>query len=135
LLQLDCHVLIPAAMENQITAANAGNIRTRIVAEGANGPTTPEAEAILHDMRTLVIPDVLSNVGGVTVSYFEWLQGREQNYWTVDEVNTRMECMLELATREVWCTREREHCDLRTAAYVLGIGRVAEAIKARGLYP
>ncbi len=135
LLALKCEVLVPAALGNQITAGNAGQVRARLVAEGANGPTTPEADAILRDRGVLVIPDILCNAGGVTVSYFEWVQSRDEFFWTEGEVNQRLARILTAAFAEVWDLAARDRVDLRTAAYQLAVGRVAEAIRIRGIYP
>jgi glutamate dehydrogenase (NAD(P)+) len=135
LLELKCDVLIPAALGNQITADNAGRVRARLVAEGANGPTTPEADAILRERGIVLIPDILCNAGGVTVSYFEWVQGREEFFWSEDEVNQRLARIMTTAFKEVWELAQREQVDLRTAAYMLAVGRVAEAIRIRGIYP
>ncbi len=135
LLTLPCDVLVPAARENQITAANAGNIRARVIAEGANGPTTPEADEILMANNVLVIPDILCNAGGVIVSYFEWVQSLQQLFWEEDDVNHRLERILICSFHDVYELAIRMDLDLRTAALVLGIGRVAEATRTRGLYP
>ncbi|MCS6861996.1 MAG: Glu/Leu/Phe/Val dehydrogenase [Abditibacteriales bacterium] len=135
LLELECDLLIPAALENQITSANAPNIRAKVIVEGANGPTTPEADLILRDKGILVVPDILANAGGVTVSYFEWVQGRDAYFWTLQEVNQRLERIMKNACDEVWATYEREQVDMRTAAYMVGVARVAEAIRTRGIYP
>jgi glutamate dehydrogenase (NAD(P)+) len=135
LLTLPCDVLVPAARENQITAANAGNICARLVAEGANGPTTPEADEVLMANNVLVIPDILCNAGGVIVSYFEWVQSLQQLFWEEDDVNYRLERILIRSFHDVYELAIRMDLDLRTAALVLGIGRVAEATRTRGLYP
>jgi glutamate dehydrogenase (NAD(P)+) len=135
LLTLPCDVLVPAARENQITAANAAHIRARVIAEGANGPTTPEADEILMANNVLVIPDILCNAGGVIVSYFEWVQSLQQLFWEEDDVNHRLERILIRSFHDVYELAIRMDLDLRTAALVLGIGRVAEATRTRGLYP
>ncbi len=135
LLELECDLLIPAALENQITSANAANIRAKVIVEGANGPTTPDADLILQDKGIIVVPDILANAGGVTVSYFEWIQGRDEYFWSLQEVNQRLERIMKNACDEVWATYEREGVDMRTAAYMAGVGRVAEAIRTRGIYP
>ena len=135
LLELECEVLIPAALENQITAANAERIRARIVAEGANGPTSPAADEILHDRGILLLPDILANAGGVTVSYFEWVQGLMEFFWTEEEVGQRLHRIMCSAFRDVLETALREAVDMRTAAYMLAVARVAEASQIRGLYP
>ena len=135
LLALDCDVLIPAALENQINTHTAPTVRARMVAEGANGPTTPEGDAILLDKGITVIPDILCNAGGVVVSYFEWVQSLQQLFWDEDDVNTRMEGILVRSFRDVYTKSQEMKLDLRTAAQVLGISRVAEATLTRGVYP
>jgi glutamate dehydrogenase (NAD(P)+) len=135
LLAMPGDVLIPAAMENQLTHANAARVRARMVAEGANGPTTPEADQILIDKGVIVIPDILCNAGGVVVSYFEWVQDMQQLFWEEDDVNHRLERIMIRSFRDVHEEATNVGVDLRTAALVLAIGRVAEATKTRGLYP
>jgi glutamate dehydrogenase (NAD(P)+) len=135
LLGLDCDILVPAAIEDQITERNAGGVRAKIVVEGANGPTTPEADQILTEQGILVVPDVLANAGGVTVSYFEWVQDIQAYFWSEDEVNMRMREVMERAYDEVRALAEEKNVRLRLAALVLGIGRVADAHRARGLFP
>ncbi len=135
LLVLPCDVLIPAALEGQITEANAGQIRARLIAEGANGPTTPEADRILRDRGVFVIPDILANAGGVTVSYFEWVQDIQAYYWSEDEVNNRLRRIMEKSYMDVLSLSEDRKVIMRTAATMLGVGRVAEAHVTRGLYP
>lgn len=135
LLTLPCDVLVPAALGNQITAANAAAIQARFVIEGANGPTTPQADAILRDRGVLVVPDVLANAGGVTVSYFEWVQARQSLAWTESEVNARLEQILTRAYSETLRAARKHQCDLRLGAYIVGVRRIAEATKARGIYP
>ncbi|HEX9998351.1 MAG TPA: Glu/Leu/Phe/Val dehydrogenase [Abditibacterium sp.] len=133
-LQLPCDVLIPAALENQITAQNAAQIRPKMLVEAANGPVTPEADAILRQNGVIVVPDILANAGGVTVSYFEWVQGRDEYFWSANEVNERLERIMVNACNEVWTIAQREKVDLRMGAYISGVGRVAEAIRVRGMY-
>jgi len=135
LLELECEVLIPAALEESIHEGNAANIKARMIAEGANGPTTPEAQEILNDKGIFVIPDILANSGGVTVSYFEWVQGLQAYFWTEDEVNDRMEKIMVRAFNEVYAEHEKRGVDMRAAAMAVAVGRVAEAQAMRGIYP
>lgn len=135
LLELDCEVLVPAALENEITQENADRVKARIIAEGANGPTTPEADDILFDKGSFVIPDILANAGGVTVSYFEWVQGLQNFFWTEDEVNKNLEKIMVKAFQDVLAISQRREVNLRIAAYILAIDRVATATMLRGIYP
>ncbi len=135
LLQLDCDVLVPAAMENQITAANADRIRAAIVAEAANGPTTPDADVVLHKKGVMVLPDILANAGGVTVSYFEWVQDLQEFFWDEDEVNKKLEKVMTRAFDDVHKTATKYKVDMRTGAYILAIDRVATAMRTRGIWP
>ena len=134
LFGLDVDVLVPAALENQITMENAPIIRAKVVAEGANGPTTPDAHQHLHDRGIFVIPDILANAGGVTTSYFEWVQDRHGYFWTEEEVNHRLEAKMVEAFEDVLQTSIKYKTDLRTAAYVVAISRVATVTKMRGMY-
>jgi glutamate dehydrogenase (NAD(P)+) len=135
LLELPCDVLAPCALELVLTEENAGSVKARIVLEGANGPTTPAADAILEGNGVLVVPDVLANAGGVIVSYFEWVQGLQELFWTEGEVNERLRAIVSNAFRETWDVHESKGVPMRIAAYGLAVSRVAEASTIRGLYP
>ncbi|MDI7276025.1 MAG: Glu/Leu/Phe/Val dehydrogenase, partial [Anaerolineae bacterium] len=135
LLELECDVLVPCALENVITARNAPKIRAKIIAEGANGPTTPEADEILYDRGIFVVPDVLANAGGVTVSYFEWVQGLQFFFWSEREINVQLREIMVRSFEDVLRISKEKKVDMRVAAYILAIGRVAEATIIRGIYP
>jgi glutamate dehydrogenase (NAD(P)+) len=134
LFELEVDILIPAALENQITMENAPRIRAKVIVEGANGPTTPDANNHLHDRGVFVVPDILANSGGVTASYFEWVQDRYGYFWTEKEVNERLEFKMCEAFRAVSATSQRYAVDMRTAAYIVAIHRVATVTKIRGMY-
>jgi len=135
LLTSKCDILVPAALETQITKKNADKVKARIVAEGANGPTTPEADKILYEKDVCLIPDILANSGGVTVSYFEWVQNLTREHWALDEVNKKLEAKITEAFADVYKLSGKEESDMRTAALMLGVGRVAHALKTLGLWP
>ena len=135
LLELSCDILIPAALENQLTIENAARIKARMVIEAANGPTTPEAEQILYDRGITVVPDILANAGGVTVSYFEWVQDIQRLFWTEQEINQRLEAIMVKAYQAVQRKSYEQETNLRLGAYLLAVARVAEATELRGVYP
>ncbi|MBU1274593.1 MAG: Glu/Leu/Phe/Val dehydrogenase [Proteobacteria bacterium] len=135
LLELPCEVLIPAALEGQIGLGNAQRIQARIIVEGANGPTSPFADDILYDRGIFVVPDILANAGGVTVSYFEWVQNLQKLFWTEEDVNKKLRDILVRSFKEVHDIARKEKINMRTAAYMLAIGRVAEAKRVRGIFP
>jgi glutamate dehydrogenase (NAD(P)+) len=135
LLALPVTVLVPASVESTINSANANQVRARIVAEGANGPITPGAEAVLAEDGIVVIPDILANAGGVTVSYFEWVQDLQSFFWDEAEINSQLERAMLRASEQVWAYHARHKVSLREAGYVIAVGRVARALEARGIYP
>jgi glutamate dehydrogenase (NAD(P)+) len=135
LLELPCDILVPAAVEAQITADNAPRITARIVVEGANAPTLPEADAVLRERRIFVVPDILANAGGVIVSYFEWVQDLQSFFWSEEEINERLERIMVRSFREVLAVSQDKQVDLRTGALARAVGRVAEALVTRGIYP
>jgi glutamate dehydrogenase (NAD(P)+) len=127
--------LIPAALENQLTTENATRIKARMIVEAANGPTTPEAERILNDRGITIVPDVLANAGGVTVSYFEWVQDLQHFFWAEQEINQRLEAIMTRAYQAVQQKSREQESNLRLGAYLLAVARVAEATELRGVYP
>ncbi len=134
-LEVQCDILIPAALEGQLTERNAGNVKARLVAEAANGPTTPEADEIFWKKGIFMIPDILCNAGGVTVSYFEWVQDLNRDHWTEAEVNAKLKAIMVKAFQETLAIARRDQTYMRTAAYLLAVQRVADATMMRGLYP
>ncbi len=135
ILEVDCDILVPAALESVITESNASRINARMIAEAANGPTTPEADRILYDKGIMVLPDILANAGGVTVSYFEWAQNIQGYYWAEDEVNEKLERVMKRAFLDVHQISDNNSVDMRTGAYMLAISRVAEVTRLRGIFP
>jgi glutamate dehydrogenase (NAD(P)+) len=135
LLELECEILVPAALESQLTKENAANVKAKVVLELANGPTTREADEILHQREIFVIPDILANAGGVVVSYFEWIQDRTRFFWTAEEVETRLQLFMDKAFSNVLSAHRGRNIDMRLAAYTEGVARVARAAQQRGIYP
>jgi glutamate dehydrogenase (NAD(P)+) len=131
----ECEILVPAALGAQLTAARANLVRARLVLEAANGPTLTDADYVLQRRGVLVLPDVICNAGGVTVSYFEWVQDFSSYYWTEDDINARLETIMLDALRHIWSVADRENISLRTATFVVGCERVLMARQERGLYP
>jgi glutamate dehydrogenase (NAD(P)+) len=132
---VDCDILIPAALEGQITAARARRLKAKLVLEGANGPTLPAADDVMADRGILVVPDVICNAGGVTVSYFEWVQDFSSFFWTEDEINLRLDKIMVQALKKIWDTGDRHKISLRTATFAVACERILMARKERGLYP
>jgi len=128
-------ILIPAALEGQLTGANAQQVQAKLIIEAANGPTTPEADAIFRERGIPVVPDILANAGGVTVSYFEWVQDLQRFFWTEDEINDRLEQIMVRSFQAVQEKKDEQSCDYRMGAYLLAVARVAEATQVRGIYP
>ena len=135
LLKIECDVLVPAALENQINSFNARDIKAKLIVEGANGPTTPEADEILRERGVILVPDILANAGGVTVSYFEWVQDLQSFFWSEHEINARLESIMTRSFKEVLAIRDEKKVDMRMAAYLLAVNRVAIATADRGIYP
>jgi glutamate dehydrogenase (NAD(P)+) len=135
LLEMPCDILIPAATEGQLTHSNAGRVRASLIVEAANGPTTPEADDIFRDRGIAVIPDILANAGGVTVSYFEWVQDVQHYFWEEGEINQRLEQVMVRSFNAVEAKRDEQQTDFRMGAYLLAVSRVAEATQLRGIYP
>ncbi|MBI5573831.1 MAG: Glu/Leu/Phe/Val dehydrogenase [Elusimicrobia bacterium] len=135
LFNLEVDILAPCALENQITKENAPNIKAKIIAEGANGPTTPEADEIFHKNGIMVLPDILTNAGGVTVSYFEWVQDLQSHFWQLEDIDNELKRIMTKSFKDVLAIAEREKVDMRLAAYILAVSRVATAVKLRGVYP
>jgi len=132
---LDCDILLPSALENAITMKNVGTVKAKIIAELANGPTTPGADRVLEDEGVLLVPDILANAGGVTVSYYEWVQDQYSFFWTEAQINKTLEETIHTAFDSVHETAQRYNTDMRTGAYILAVGRVAEATSVRGIFP
>jgi glutamate dehydrogenase (NAD(P)+) len=135
LLTMPVDILVPAALEGQLTGANAQQVQARLIIEAANGPTTPEADAIFRERGIQVVPDILANAGGVTVSYFEWVQDLQRFFWTEDEINSRLEQIMVRSFQAVQEKKDEQNCDYRMGAYLLAVARVAEATQVRGIYP
>ncbi len=135
LLELPCDVLVPAALENQLTGRNASRVKARLIIEAANGPTTPDADHIFNDRGIIVVPDILANAGGVTVSYFEWVQDLQRFFWAENEINNRLESIMERSYQAVRLKSLEQEVNLRMGAYLLAVARVAEATEIRGVYP
>jgi glutamate dehydrogenase/leucine dehydrogenase len=134
-LEVECDILLPSALENAITLANVERVKTKIIAELANGPTTPGADRILAEQGVFLIPDILANAGGVTVSYYEWVQDQSSFFWSESQVNKTLEQTMNTAFRAVYDTAQRYNTDMRTGAYILAVDRVAEATRVRGIFP
>jgi glutamate dehydrogenase (NAD(P)+) len=135
LLEVECDVLVPAAFEGVLTEQNASRVKARLIAEAANGPTTPAADRVFRSKGIMVIPDILCNAGGVTVSYFEWVQDREEFFWTIEEINARLRRLMTRAFEDTVRVSREHNVDLRLGAYMVAVGRVAEATLTRGIYP
>jgi len=134
-IEVDCDILLPAALENAITLANVGRVKAKIIAELANGPTTPGADEVLFKEGVFLIPDILANAGGVTVSYYEWVQDQYSFFWSENQINETLEQTMKTAFKSVYDTAQRYETDMRTGAYILAVDRVAEATRMRGIFP
>ena len=134
-LEMECDILLPSALENAITLKNVGNVKTKIIAELANGPTTPGADRVLEDQGVMLIPDILANAGGVTVSYYEWVQDQYSFFWSEKQINDTLEQTIHTAFDSVYQMTQQYNTDMRTGAYILAVGRVAEATSVRGIFP
>jgi glutamate dehydrogenase (NAD(P)+) len=134
-IELPCEILVPSALEGQITSQNAARVKARLIVEGANGPTTPEADEILRERKVMIVPDILANAGGVIVSYFEWVQDLQSFFWTEEEINERLERIMVRSFREVLALGQERKVEMRTAALVKAVSRVADALMTRGIYP
>jgi glutamate dehydrogenase/leucine dehydrogenase len=132
---MECDILLPSALENAITLKNVGNVKTKIIAELANGPTTPSADRVLDDQGVMLIPDILANAGGVTVSYYEWVQDQYSFFWSEKQINDTLEQTIRTAFDSVYDMTQKYDTDMRTGAYILAVGRVAEATSVRGIFP
>ena len=135
IIEQPCDIFVPAAVGSQIRGDNASRVQATVIVEAANGPTTPEADVILRERGVMVIPDILANAGGVVVSYFEWLQGRQYHFWSESEITTQLQEVMTRAVNQVWTLAEKNDVDLRTAALRVGVRRVADGYRTRGLYP
>jgi len=134
-LTVDCDILLPSALENAITMANVGRVKAKIIAELANGPTTPGADRVFADQDVFLVPDILANAGGVTVSYYEWVQDQYSFFWSEKQINDTLETAMKTAFDSVYETAQRYDTDMRTGAYILAVDRVAEATRVRGIFP
>jgi len=135
MIEIDCDILLPSALENAITLNNVGKVKAKIIAELANGPTTPGADRVLDDEDVFLVPDILANAGGVTVSYYEWVQDQYSFFWSEKQINDTLEQTIQTAFNSVHDTAQRYNTDMRTGAYILAVGRVVEATRVRGIFP